>query len=252
MFIAVVTGIAGWEWARLSGMTAATACALWGLSFAAVVAVGGLAAFGPDGRLTETARQIMLVVYGLAALFWLVLVPCWFKRRWAMPAGSLALALGMVVLVPAAFALVQLRSLGGWWLLAAMAIVWVSDIAAYFVGRALGRHKLAPTISPGKTWEGVGGAILGVLIYCVILGAASGALMGVGVGTLAIWAAVVVVITGAGIAGDLFESMLKRQVGAKDSSQLLPGHGGVLDRIDSLTSCMPLIALLTMMSAFGG
>ena len=139
-------------------------------------------------------------------------------------------------------ALVQLRQLGPWPLLGLMAVVWIADIAAYFSGRAFGKHKLAPQISPGKTWEGAAGAVVGVVAYGLLLRglnpplAALGGLLGA---TLAL-----LLLTSVSIAGDLFESLLKRQAGIKDSSQLLPGHGGVLDRIDSLTSTLPLVAAI--------
>jgi len=120
--------------------------------------------------------------------------------------------------------------------------VWVADIAAYFAGRAWGRHKLAPSISPGKTWEGVGGAVVGVMAYGV-----GGALVA-GISPLAklVWAPLLVALTAVSIVGDLFESMIKRQAGVKDSSNLLPGHGGFLDRLDSQTSTLPLAALILL------
>jgi phosphatidate cytidylyltransferase len=130
-----------------------------------------------------------------------------------------------------------------WLLLAAMALVWVADIAAYFTGRAFGKRKLAPAISPGKTWEGVAGAVVGVMIYgAVVLNFSPLA------GNVPLAAPLLVllllVLTAVSVMGDLFESLLKRQAGIKDSSNLLPGHGGVLDRIDALTSTLPLAALI--------
>jgi phosphatidate cytidylyltransferase len=134
-----------------------------------------------------------------------------------------------------------LYRMDAWLLLAAMALVWIADIAAYFCGRAFGRNKLAPSISPGKTREGAFGALLAVLVYGFVLAlkqwpdASAERLAGVAV--------VLLLLTVLSIVGDLFESLLKRQAGIKDSSNLLPGHGGVLDRIDSLTSTLPLVAL---------
>jgi phosphatidate cytidylyltransferase len=127
-------------------------------------------------------------------------------------------------------------------MLVLMAIVWVSDTAAYFAGHRWGKHKLAVTISPGKTWEGVAGATMGVLLYCVLAGwsglANHAALRGItGCG-------VFLLLMVLGIEGDLFESWIKRTAGVKDSGKILPGHGGVLDRIDALTASMPAALLL--------
>lgn len=136
------------------------------------------------------------------------------------------------------------------YLVSAMAIVWVADIGAYFAGRAFGKRKLAPTISPGKSWEGVVGGWLAVLI----LGAASTfspwfensfAVMLQQRYGWALWIIVMTVLVAASVIGDLFESLMKRRAGMKDSSQLLPGHGGVLDRIDALVPVMPLALLLS-------
>jgi len=126
--------------------------------------------------------------------------------------------------------------------------VWVADIAAYFVGRRFGRHKLAPTVSPGKTWEGFGGALAGVALYGIALAAIAHTLpepfMEVfqpAFGVPAIVAMVVLAMLS--VVGDLFESWMKRGAGMKDSGALLPGHGGLVDRIDSLTSTLPIVAL---------
>jgi phosphatidate cytidylyltransferase len=121
--------------------------------------------------------------------------------------------------------------------------VWVADIAAYFSGRAFGRHKLAPSISPGKTWEGVLGAVLGVTGYGTVILLFFPLIDHWPLGVPATLA-IILLYTAVSIIGDLFESLLKRQAGIKDSSHLLPGHGGILDRIDSLTSALPFAALL--------
>ena len=176
-----------------------------------------------------------------AMLFWMLVVPFWFARRWALSKTAAGYLIGWLVIVPTWAALLALYRIDAWLLLAAMALVWVADIAAYFFGRAFGKHKLAPTISPGKTREGAGGAVLAVLIYGFVLAlrqwpdAEAARLVGL--------ALVLVLLTALSIVGDLFESLLKRQAALKDSSNLLPGHGGVFDRIDSLTSTLPLVAL---------
>jgi len=128
-----------------------------------------------------------------------------------------------------------------------MAIVWIADSAAYFAGRRFGKRKLAPSISPGKTWEGVYGALFAVGIYALALlpfaeraGYSEPLLPAVVVA----WVALVLALAGVSIVGDLFESQLKRQRGVKDSGKLLPGHGGILDRIDALMAALPPAALI--------
>lgn len=138
------------------------------------------------------------------------------------------------------------------YLLSAMAVVWAADIGAYFAGKAFGRHKLAPSISPGKSWEGAVGGWLAVLVL-----AAASTQSAAFADTFAVdmlvrygWLRAGVLLTlvvAASVAGDLFESQLKRRVQVKDSSHLLPGHGGVLDRIDALIPAMPLMALASFL-----
>jgi phosphatidate cytidylyltransferase len=145
------------------------------------------------------------------------------------------------VLVPAGLAALTLPAER---LLLVLGMVWIADTAAYLTGRAFGRRKLAPSISPGKTWEGVAGAAGATLIYaiiCALPGAPLGAYVQ-GAGWVA-YLAVATMLCAVSIAGDLFESAVKRQAGAKDSGALLPGHGGVLDRIDSITSTLPIATL---------
>ena len=137
------------------------------------------------------------------------------------------------------------------YLLSVMALVWIADIGAYFSGKAFGKRKLAPTISPGKSWEGAIGGGIAVLVLSTLAilfgGAALADTFVVHLQARLGWAAtlaILVVITGASVVGDLFESQLKRRAGVKDSSNLLPGHGGVLDRIDALVPVLPLVALI--------
>ena len=164
---------------------------------------------------------------------------------------------GWLVAWPTWFALVVLRETSPWLLLAIAALVWVADIAAYFTGKRFGRHKLAPAVSPGKTWEGVAGGMAGVVLYGAVLAGVAHRwptpitpfFMPAG-GLIAIVA--IVALAAISIVGDLFESWMKRGVGLKDSSHLLPGHGGLLDRIDALTSTLPLAALGVLLFQRGG
>ncbi|MHB1300149.1 MAG: phosphatidate cytidylyltransferase [Burkholderiales bacterium] len=192
----------------------------------------------------DSAR--ILFFYGSSAIFWLVVAPSWLALGWHVR-HPLAMALvGWVVLIPTWLALIDLRLYGPWLLLGVMAIVWIADTAAYFTGRRFGEHKLAPLISPGKTWEGVAGAAAAVGIYAWFL-VFSGNTDALAIDPpwliLSIW-----VLMGFSIIGDLFESSVKRNAGLKDSGNILPGHGGILDRIDSLTAALPLAALGLMLT----
>jgi phosphatidate cytidylyltransferase len=156
---------------------------------------------------------------------------------------------------PTWFAFVVLRDASPWLLLAVAAVIWVADIAAYFTGKAFGKHKLAPAVSPGKTWEGVMGALAGVAVYGIVLAVVArsqptpiSAIFDSGYGVPVVIA--MLVLAALSIVGDLLESWMKRGAGLKDSSSLLPGHGGILDRIDALTSTLPVAALAIGLRSF--
>ncbi len=243
LLVALFIGVAAWEWGGLLGFDQ-TKRVLTGAAQAMLCAAAVLldpAAI--DGALSPW----VMVSYGIAALFWCAVIPFWLRAKWKLPHGLPGLLVGLVVLFPTWLALVQLRVTGPGVLLAIMATVWMADIAAYFSGKTFGKHKLAPTISPGKTWEGAIGAGVGVVLYGIILRLAfSFAPVG-----LPLWVLGLLAVTAISIMGDLYESMLKRQAGIKDSSNVLPGHGGVLDRIDSLTSTLPVVALLWLLVSRG-
>ena len=197
-----------------------------------------------------------MVVWIATAAVWLLLAACLFvtgrfpaSDRWRIGYAALAL------LLPAGcwFALVAAYREGLVFLISILATVWAADIAAYFAGRAFGKKKLAPSISPGKTWAGaVGGAIAALVLTAIAAEFPqwSGSYFGVlaqrwpMVAVLAVVLALVVF----SIVGDLFESQLKRQRGVKDSGRLLPGHGGVFDRVDALLPVVPIAVLLTLIA----
>ena len=154
---------------------------------------------------------------------------------------SLLMLSGWLVLLPTCMAMYQLRAIDPWLLLGLMGVVWISDSAAYFTGRAFGKHKLAPSISPGKTWEGVAGALVAVFCYALMWGLMAEKAYGFSVIGLILLS---LILTALGIVGDLFESLMKRHAGVKDSGNILPGHGGILDRIDALTSTLPVAILV--------
>lgn len=170
----------------------------------------------------------------LAAAFWIVVAPLWMWRGMRATQTTWIGAAGFAVLVPAGLALLALGPLA---VLLVLVLVWIADSAAYFVGRAWGRRKLAPSISPGKTWEGAAGGLIGALAYAIICGFYIEGL------AWAPYLAAAAVLAMVSIVGDLFESAAKRQAGVKDSGALLPGHGGILDRVDSATAVLPLAAL---------
>lgn len=235
LMVIVIAG-AAYEWARLcrlDGTAALAYSALLGgvltvLLFALPSSVG--------------AHDAASAVLSTATLFWMIVAPAWLWRGVKAQPRALLAAAGLIVLVPAGLAAVVLSPAG---LLALLALVWLADTAAYFSGRAFGRRKLAPTISPGKTWEGVWGAVLTTSAYAIIC-AVSVPALGSRINGLA-WAPYVAgaaLLCCLSVVGDLFESALKRQAGVKDSGTLLPGHGGILDRIDSATATLPVGALL--------
>ena len=233
VFVALL--IAAWEWARLARLT--------GIRVLLYVGATAVAAFALHWFVPGVARA----AYGIGFLFWLGAVPLMFKTGFR-PHGGLAALAGWCVLLPFAWALIDLRALGPWLLISVMALVWVADIAAYFTGKAFGRRKLAPSISPGKTWEGVAGAFAGVAVYLAANSMLGNPLLDGGSYAWLVAGVAGVVLTGVSVLGDLFESAMKRAAGLKDSSNLLPGHGGVLDRIDALAAALPVAALLLIWS----
>ena len=227
--------VAGWEWGALAGYGRAARGA-----FCVALLLSGVAGRAVAGMDQASSAGIELAIYGLSCVFWMIIAPAWLACGWELRGRAASAVAGWVVLFPAWLAVARLQSdpLG---LLHLMGIVWLADTAAYLAGRTWGRRRLAPKISPGKTWEGVAGAAVAVAVYYVVLSGSAvarpwagrwgGALLFVGV--LAV-----------SIIGDLFESWMKRRAGVKDSGTLLPGHGGVLDRVDGLLAGMPLAALV--------
>lgn len=241
--IAGFVGLAAWEWGALIGWKSSQRIGLGVVTASACVVVATLdpEAVGAGVEFLPQRWWVWLA-YGLSAGFWCLTIPLWLKFKWSLN-GVLGLVVGAVVLFPTWLAMVQLRALGAWVLLAIFAVVWMADIAAYFSGKKFGKHKLAPSISPGKTREGAIGACVGVLVYGLVVRHFFAAdLM-----AMPFWIGGLIAMTAISIVGDLYESMLKRKAGIKDSSNILPGHGGVLDRIDSLTSTLPMAALLWLL-----
>jgi phosphatidate cytidylyltransferase len=238
--VLLLMAIAAYEWAGLFDLGQSVALA-YGVAtplLAWILCVGGFA-LQPSAGVTQALCVI-------AAVFWIALAP-WLLRNRVKITGLIApLTLGWLALIPLWAALVKLREFGPLFVFFAMGIIWLADTAAYFSGRAFGKRKLAPEISPGKTVEGALGALIVAALYAIIfmsLGQYFGTMSLSGLPLMMLGFAVIVVLS---IIGDLFESWLKRQRGKKDSGNLFPGHGGILDRIDSLTSTMPVVVLALM------
>lgn len=178
-----------------------------------------------------------LFVFALVSLFWLLVVPIWLIRRFFVQSQVLMAALGLLLMASLWMALVCAKGADPWLLLVLLATICIADSAAYFAGKNFGKHKLAPTISPGKTWEGVYGALIAVTLFALMLySMLNGKQFLI---FILLWT-----VTLLGVMGDLFESLMKRQARLKDSGSLLPGHGGILDRIDGLIPSLPLALLM--------
>lgn len=240
LVLAALVAVAAWEWGGLAGLAGSRRAAYC----AAVGAAGAvlLVMLLPDSDV-PAARETAPFLYWGAAVFWALLCPAVIAGRLALGGRALKAALGLLVLLSTAAAMFELRSRGAELLLGFMAVIWISDTAAFFAGRRFGRRKLAPTVSPGKTWEGVAGAVLAVGAYGLAWGAWG---LGRRGGALAAFITLLLALAVLGILGDLLESLLKRQAGVKDSGKILPGHGGILDRIDALTAALPVAALVAL------
>jgi phosphatidate cytidylyltransferase len=232
------------EWTRLAALPRRPQRILYLLSMAlAMAGLGAILPYPLPG----------LVLFAAASLGWLVIsmyIIRYRPDRAVEPGRAGKLLLGYFVLLPTWAALVYLHGEGAQGpalVLYALSLSWVADTGAYFAGRQWGRVKLSPHISPKKTREGVYGALLAIVLW-------SGVLIWLRPETGALWQVVILclLVCLVSVVGDLFESLLKRQAGIKDSGNLLPGHGGILDRIDSLTAVAPVFTLGLLLLGGGG
>ncbi|MEN9588927.1 MAG: hypothetical protein RLZZ481_713 [Pseudomonadota bacterium] len=249
LFIALACACASFEWLRLT----LGARSLW--SGVCALVLFGLTVWqtsvwlGDELKLELTLSWALKSVLVAAVLAWvLLLLPSLLQAQVTKPVGRLRNSLAAVVVLYATWAALAYWYLqrGAVFVVSLLIVIWVADIAAYFAGRAFGRHKLAPSISPGKTLEGALAGVVGVVVWLVVSAhwpqTFAAKLLAQWSWAGLILAAVVLALFS--IAGDLYESLLKRRAGVKDSSQLLPGHGGVYDRIDAVVAVVPLAFLL--------
>jgi phosphatidate cytidylyltransferase len=236
-FAAILAGIfliAAWEWGGLMQLETRTRAA-----FLVMISVG------LGGFYLLRAEKDVLTLLLLVAFAWWCVAFVWILRypaglAAAQPRRMAKAIVGLLVLLPSFVALVLIHartSQGALWFLSLLVLVWAADTGAYFAGRAFGRHKMAPRVSPGKTWEGA----LGGFVLAGIVSALAGMLVFHIEGLeLILFILVCLAVVAFSIVGDLTESMFKRHIGVKDSGNLIPGHGGVLDRLDSLFAAAPL------------
>jgi phosphatidate cytidylyltransferase len=227
--VALAFAAGAWEWAGFVGLARPAAR----VAYVAAVAAATVAAWGwTSGPVPLAGFLRAAALWWVAAFGWVLLAP----RRGGRVAAATA---GFAVLVPAAIGLARLVLVepnGRALLLYLIVLIAAADIGAYFGGRAFGRHKLAPRVSPGKTWEGLVAGMAAAAAVAALAAAPFGQ-------RIAAWTVTCLLVALVSVVGDLVESMFKRRVGMKDSGGLLPGHGGVLDRIDSLTAAGPAFLL---------
>lgn len=249
LVVLVLMAAGAWEWGRLSGFGQAGSVAV---GVACVALCAGSWALGWVDR-PLTALWVVGGGLWVLAAAWLLKagVPGWPR----IPAG-VRLVAGVLALWLAWLAVVQARNVGINFLLSVLLLVWVADIFAYFAGRTFGlkftKSKLAPAISPGKSWEGVWGGMAGVVVLALVwvwadktfAPAVPSFYSQLASRHMLLLLVSVVFMGGMSVVGDLVESLIKRSAGVKDSSRLLPGHGGVLDRIDALLPTLPLAMML--------
>lgn len=251
--VAVVILMAGWEWASLSELNAFCSKLFYVCLLALVLAILGDYSGFIFGNSALTIDAVFLFRFFLsAALFWLLA----FLALISYPRCEIIfrnryfrLIMGMLLLIFAWLALSYLRyqSHGSFWVLYVVAVVAAADVGAYFFGKTFGKTKLAHQVSPGKSWEGLAGGLLSSLLLVAITVGFNTAFFSLELPSLTLLLPVTLLIAAVSVLGDLFESLLKRIAGLKDSGTILPGHGGVLDRIDGLTSALPIFCFIFLL-----
>jgi phosphatidate cytidylyltransferase len=247
IFIGAVVLIGAWEWANLSSFAAFWQRTIYTLFIAAVLAILAyfLGLFEADPSLDlNLIKSILLIACGWWALA-LLFVQGYPSSAILWGHKITRLLVGVLVLVPTWLALVYVHSQpqGAWLVVIIAATVAAADIGGYFAGRKFGKHKLAPAVSPGKTWEGFVGGQISNLVFAALLAYLTDS-------NISLVLAVIMPTSLFSVLGDLLESMVKRHAGVKDSGVILPGHGGILDRVDSITAAAPVFALAVFISGW--
>lgn len=245
-FVGAIVLIGAWEWACLAGFPARWQRALYALF---ILVVLSLASFylGFEGEASPNLDADAIRELLIAGCIWwaiaLLLVQGYPSSALLWGHKILRLLMGLLVLIPTWVALVYVRQqeAGAWLVLLLMLIVAMADSGGYFAGKRFGKHKLASAVSPGKTWEGFAGGFIANCVLALILSLTLEL-------SLLLMLVIVVPTSLVSVLGDLLESMLKRQAGIKDSGTILPGHGGILDRVDGVTAAAPVFALALLAS----
>lgn len=232
MIMLAVSVAAIYEWANLIDLTKslsityAAACAVIG-----IILLNLLAKYGFHWLFYQS-----LSIFAISLIFWILFVPVLLAKSFTLQNKTILMLIGLLMILSLWLALVFAKGANPWLLLSLLATIWIADSAAFFAGKKFGKHKLAPSISPGKTWEGVLGAFVGVTFFAALL-------YGYELTTKLAVFPLLWAVTAFGVVGDLFESLIKRQFNKKDSGNILPGHGGILDRIDGLLPSLPIAIL---------
>ena len=242
-FVVAVTAVfalAAWEWCNLTGFAQQWQRVAYAVFFAVLLFVLSQANVS-EAHWVQPALGLTAAGWGLA------LVALWrYPQHVEWHQQVVMLLMGLWLLLPPAFGLMVLHegARGSWLILLVIAVIAVSDIGAYLCGRRFGKRKLAVHVSPGKTWEGFWGGMAASSVFALL----AACVLHLSLSAFVLFVLAQVLTAAVSVLGDLFESMIKRERGVKDSSQLLPGHGGVLDRIDGWTAAVPFFTLCYLVS----
>lgn len=266
--MAIAFALAQWEWLKLAGLSSVASALLSlivsgstaGLTFLAYQDLQMINQISSEYRLLYANLSSIFVMYlAIVTLLWIgISIRVFFARMTGLPVNRIVVGVTGVFFPPAAWLgfVAMYASFGITMVISLLAIVWVADIMAYFTGMAFGKHRMCPAISPKKSWEGVAGGMLSVIVLGLVFALwlpeirTIPGVLTESMGTVA-WIVVAFVLVSLSIVGDLFESALKRQAGIKDSSNLLPGHGGFYDRLDAMMPTLPAGFLLTVLVISG-